>query len=192
MIKTMRSTILAILLGLHAFGFLIRPQQAYALDAGPPDVALQVKAAYLFKFGNYVQWPPASLAEGAPIVIGVVGQDKIADELTRIAMGRSIGTHAVIIKRLQFGDNTHGVHMLFIGKGASKPVNDWLTPLQGQPILFVTEEDSGMPVGSVINLVLDSNRVRFDVSQMAAERNHLELSASLLAVARNVQKEPVE
>lgn len=187
-----RSTIFALLLCLNSFSFLIKAQQAHAVDMGSDDITLQVKAAYLFKFGNYVQWPPPSQAQDAAIVIGVVGQDKIADELTRLALGRSIGKHAVIVRRMQTGDDANGVHMLFIGKGAAEPVNNWLSPLRGQPILFVTEDDDGLPRGSIINLVLDSNRVRFDVSQPAAQRNHLELSASLLAVARNVQKEAIE
>ena len=165
--------------------------QAQARDS-TPDIVRQVKAAYLFKFGNYVLWPPQTFAnDQSPIVIGVVAEDRLADELERIAVGRTISTRPVAIKRLQPGEMVSGVHILFIGQGEASPSN-WLLPLKGQPVLGVTEGESGLVPGGAINFVLDNNRVRFDVSLAAAEQNHLQLSAALLSVARKVKKDDVE
>lgn len=170
-----------------------------ALKSGYADAeditadVMQVKAAYLFKFGSYVQWPPGAFAdERSPLVIGVLADDVLADELTRVAMGRQIDKRLVSVKRMQPGASLDGVHILFISPQAGPPAAHWLVATEGQPVLCVTEDAHGLPRGSVINFVLDSNRLRFDVSQLAAERNRLQLSASLLAVARKVQKDDIE
>ncbi|HEX5539676.1 MAG TPA: YfiR family protein [Methylophilaceae bacterium] len=172
-------------------GFALQSGYANA-DDFTADV-MQVKAAYLFKFGSYVQWPPEVFAdEHSPLVIGVLADDVLADELVRVAMGRQIDKRPVSVKRMQPGDSVNGVHILFISQQAGPPAAHLLLVAEGQPVLCVTEDAHGLPRGSVINFVLDSNRLRFDVSLLAAERNRLQLSASLLAVARKVQKDDIE
>lgn len=189
--KVPRRLLLAKLLLLVTLGMLAHV--VHAQEQNTLDIVRQVKAAYLFKFGNYVQWPSNTFAdETSPVVIGVVGADKIAEELARIAASRNIGKHPVRVKRLQHGETPAGIHMLFVGKDAPQPVSNWLAPLEGQPVLCVTEEEGNPPPGSAINFVLDNNRVQFDVSLPAVQRNNLELSALLLSAAREVQKDYFE
>jgi hypothetical protein len=189
--KVPRSPLLARLLLLAMLG--MPAHVALAQEQNKLDIVRQVKAAYLFKFGNYVQWPRNTFTdETSPIVIGVVGADKIAEEVALIAASRSIGKHPVRVKRIQHGETPAGIHMLFVGKDVPQPVTNWLTPLQGQPVLCVTEEEGNPPPGSAINFVLDNNRVQFDVSLPAVQRNNLELSALLLSAAREVQKDYFE
>lgn len=174
------------------FGALLHPPQLLA-QSSTDDIVRQVKAAYLFKFGNYVLWPPQTFAQDqSPVVIGVVAEDRMADELERIAAGRTISKRPVSIRRLQPGEAISGVHILFIGRAAELPASSWLMPLQTEPVLGVTEIEQGLPPGGVINFVLDNNRVRFDVSLPTAEQKHLQLSAALLSVARKVNKDDVE
>jgi hypothetical protein len=181
---------LAILLIL--LGSLGHPSLLLAQN-GTEDIVRQVKAAYLFKFGNYVLWPAQTFAhDGSPVVIGVVAEDALAAELERVAVGRTISKRPVSIRRLQPGEAVSGVHILFIGRNATQPAANWLMPLQGEPVLGVTENEQGLPPGGIINFVLDNNRVRFDVSLAAAELNRLQLSAALLSVARKVKKDDVE
>jgi hypothetical protein len=171
--------------------FHLSPLQAQ--DHSTEDIVRQVKAAYLFKFGNYVLWPAQTFAsDQSPIVIGVVAEDRMADELTRIAAGRTISQRPVSIRRLQYGEPVSGVHILFIGHETEQSPSNLLKPLRGEPVLGVTEEDRGLMPGGIINFVLDNNRVRFDVSLAAAEQNHLQLSAALRSVARKVEESNVE
>lgn len=146
----------------------------------------EVKAAHIFKFKKYADWPPQSLPPGAPIVIGVAGAEEVAKVLQRLALKRETTHQRVQVKQLQSGETLAGIHILFVGKDKSLELNEWLSRADGLPILLVTDMEQGMPPGSMINFVQENGRTRFDVSLTAAERSQVKLSAALLTVAREV------
>lgn len=160
-----------------------------------------VEAAYLYKFGSYVTWPEGTFATpDSPIVIGIAAADAVADALSRMVVGRNIGGRPLQVRRMGRGDAVSRVHILFVGAQghAGNDGNDrddgnrgaagWLDQARGLPVLCVTRDENGQPPGSVVNFVVEGNRVRFDVSLEAAERNHLRLGAPLLSVARKVTR----
>ncbi|MGN6702913.1 MAG: YfiR family protein [Burkholderiaceae bacterium] len=148
-----------------------------------------VEAAYLYKFGSYVTWPEGTFATpDSPIVIGIAAADAVADALSRMVVGRNIGGRPLQVRRMGHGDAVSRVHILFVGNGGNGGNDGWLTQARGLPVLCVTREENGQPPGSVVNFVIEGNRVRFDVSLEAAERNHLRLGAPLLSVARKVTR----
>lgn len=142
-----------------------------------------VKAAFLYKFLAYVDYPQ----DAAPLVVGVLGADAIGAELARITSGRNVGGRAVTVRVLHDGDGLTGLHMLFIGADAQRGAV-LLRGAQQQGVLTVTESDNGLQQGSVINFRLVEERVRFEVSLPAAEKNGLKLSSRLLSVAYHVLK----
>jgi hypothetical protein len=149
-----------------------------------------VKAAFLYKFLNYVEWPAAAAAAGspnAPMVIGVVGADDIAAELTKVVQDRNVNGRPVTVKRLQDGDTAAGLQLLFIGGTDPARLDRWLKQGQMRGILTVTESDDEARTG-VINFVQVDGRIRFDISLEAAEKNNVKLSSRMLSVARVVQK----
>lgn len=149
--------------------------------------ASQVKAAFLFKFPAYVTWPPSAFEQAqAPLVIGVIGDDDVADELSRLVAGRSVDHHAIVMRRIGVADPVLGVHVLFIGGETSEQLARILDATRSHAILTVTEQDDALGAGSVINFMLIDDQVRFDVSLPAAERNKLKISARLLTVAHQV------
>jgi hypothetical protein len=167
---------------------------APALAAGPALAASEEKleAAYLHKFLNYADWPPASFPQpDTPYVIGVAGDDTVADELARIAAGRSVNNRGVIVKRLLPGDAVNApseLHMLFIGHGERARQAQWLRLAKGRPVLTVTAFEGGLEQGSIINFRIVDERVRFEVSADAAEQSGLRLNSRLFSVAMNVVK----
>jgi len=147
-----------------------------------------VKAAYLYKFLGYVEFPTAALEPGASYVIGVIGADDIATELARIAVGRNINNHPVAVRVLRAGDPVVGVHLLFAGEAESTAtVSSLMRSAQQAGALGVTDA-AGLRVGSVINFRLIEDRIRFEVSLEAADKSNLKLSSRLLSVAYVVQK----
>jgi hypothetical protein len=146
-----------------------------------------VKAAFLYKFLGYVEYPAALMAPDAPYLIGVADADDIAAELVRITEGRNLNNRAVKVLVVHSGDSVAGLHLLFIG-GDSARAAPWLKAGPQAGLLSVTELPDGLPTGSVINFRLIDNRVRFEVSLEAAEKNNLKLSSRLLSVAYAVQK----
>lgn len=150
----------------------------------PPQPEHGIKAAFLYKFLGYVEWPAGALnGATAPIVIGVLGADDVADELRTIVARRRIAQHPIEVRRVGEADALDGVNVLFIGRDGSAALRRLAPAAQGRSILVVSDSDRGLEEGSVINLVVVDNRVRFEVSLEAAERSELKLSSRMLAVA---------
>lgn len=146
-----------------------------------------VKAAFLYKFAGYVEWPASAFATPvAPIVIGVVGSDEVANDLARIAPGRSIAGHPIAVKRLGEGESLRGLAIVFVGRAAAARIPAVARAAQRDNVLVVTESEGALEQGSAINFVVLEDRVGFEVSLEAAERTGHRISARLLAVARRV------
>ena len=163
---------------------------AFADAAGSEqsDFEYQIKAAYLYKFIAYVEWPAAAFAEAAtPVTIGVVGADDLAAELNNLKRGRLVNNRAVAVKLLKPGDLLTGVQILFIGRQESGRLKHLLDGIQSQPVLTVTEWSGALGAGSMINFVPVDDRIRFEVSAASAERSGLKISARLLSVAQKVE-----
>lgn len=144
-----------------------------------------VKAAFLYKFANYVEWPANAFASlSAPLVFGVSGGDEIAAELERIVPGRTVNGHPVVVKRVNDGESLRGLHLLFIGR--DRPLAPMLRAAQSQSVLTVTDADRALELGSAINFVPAGDRVAFEVSLDAAEKSGHRISSRMLSVARRV------
>lgn len=158
--------------------------------AEEPASAIQqrVKAAFLYKFAAYVEWPRDAFSEPeSPIVFGIAGADAIARELEQAVLGRKVGARPVQVRRLGRGEAAGDCcQILFIGGGERGRAAELLTRAQGHPVLTVTEAHAEHPKGSIINFLVADERIRFDISREAAERNGLQLSSQLLGVARQV------
>ncbi len=152
---------------------------------GPAATGVErgVKAAFLYKFLGYVEYPQ----DAGPLVVGVAGADDIGAELVRLTTGRSVGGRPVAVRTVREGEPLAGLHMLFIGADAPRSMS-LLRAAQQQGVLTVTESDNGLQQGSVINFRLVEERVRFEVSLPAAEKSGLKLSSRLLSVAYHVLK----
>lgn len=162
------------------------PQRADAQPARLEASEASVKAAFLYKFPAYVEWPAHAFASPtAPFVFGVVGQEEVATELERLVAGRQWSGHPMVVKRID-GDNVRGVQVLFVGRGASDRVTALVRAALAPGILVVTESQKGFAAGSAINFVIQDERVGFEVSADAAERSGLRISSRMLAVARRV------
>jgi YfiR/HmsC-like len=159
---------------------------ALAQQAAEPTV----KAAFLYKFAGYVEWPPATFAAAdSPFVIGVLGADEVAAELERIVPGRTVNDHRVVVRRLKEGEPPRGVNLLFVGR-AEASLRPILRAAQAQGVLTVTETERGLELGSAINFVVSEDRVGFEVSLDSADRVGLRISSRMLAVARRVVPKP--
>ena len=159
---------------------------ATAQEAG---TEIRIKAAFLYKFAEYVEWPGRAFATPAsPIVIGVLGAETLANELSNVVADRQVAGRAVKVRRIAPGENVcEDCHVIFVGadRGATRRAQV-LAQAATQPILTVTDDAASHPPGSVINFVAVDNRLRFDISREYAERNGLQLRSQLLRVARSV------
>jgi hypothetical protein len=164
---------------------------AFGAQAGAEQAHLErnVKAAFLYKFLGYVDYPDnAAPGAGDPLVIGVLGADEVAEELLRISAGRNMNGRAVAVRKLRADEAPGKMHMLFVGDQDVSDMERALAAVRHWPVLTVTETPRNLRHDSVINFRVVDERVRFEVSLEAAEKNNLKLSSRLLAVAYKVQR----
>lgn len=156
-----------------------------AFGAGAQPLEHDVKAAFLYRFLSFVDWPAQAFARAdAPIVIGVLGADDVLASLEQAVQGRVAQGRPVQVRRLKEGERLTGVHVLFVGRAAMAQ----LPKLTGPPgLLIVTEADAALEQGAMINFVRSDGRVRFEVAPEAAERRGLRISSRMLAVALHVK-----
>lgn len=179
-----------LLLGLAMALALPAPPARAALPAGGAVLPERsIKAAFLYKFLGYAEFPASAFADAnAPLVIGVAGADELAADLARIVAGRAVQGRPVLVRPLREQDPLVGVHLLFIGGDDPARLRTALRAIGAMPTLVVTESQQGLQQGSVINFRIVEDRVRFDVSLEAADRNSVKLSSRLLTVANHVHK----
>ena len=155
------------------------------------EAEYQVKAAFLYKFLTFVEWPAAVFRRGdTPIVIGVLGAEPLAEELSRVVVSRTVNGRTVSVRRFRVGDSVEDLHVLFVGRAQGPRIPSIVTAAAGQALLVVTESDDGLSSGSIINFLVVDDKVRFDVALYRAEQAGLRISARLLSVARKVLTSP--
>jgi hypothetical protein len=176
---------------LIALFLLVAMPSLGAAQAGRIDSASErsVKAAFIYKFPSYVEWPAeATPASGAAFVIGVIGADNIAADLQRITAGRTIDNRPIQVRTMKESDSLNGIQVLYIGNAEALVLRKLLKDAQQRSILTITDTEGALSAGSVINFRIADNRVRFEVSFDTAEKSNLKLSSRLIAVAYYVQQ----
>ncbi len=169
------------LIGLAATGLLAVALPAIAMEA----LEASVKAAYIYKFLPYVEWPAASFANAdSPQVIGVMSADAVHGELEQLVAGRRVNGRALVVRKVTPGDSLEGVHVLYLGRSAR--ASAVMPMVVGKPVLVITDAPTGLAEGGALNFILVDGRVRFEAAPAAAERSGLRLSSRLLAVAERV------
>jgi hypothetical protein len=160
---------------------------ATALGQGDRALEPQIKAAFLYKFGGFIEWPTGAFARpDSTFSIGVVGAESVAAELERLVAGRTVQGRAIAVQRVKRGESLSGLHLLFIGQSEAARLPEVLAAAKGHALLIVTESEDALARGSMINFITVEDKVRFDVALPQAERGQLRISSRLLAVARKV------
>lgn len=145
----------------------------------------RVKALFLVKFAQYVEWPAdaAMTDTNVPIVIGVVGGDGVGEELTKVSEGRTTGGHAFVIKHLAADADPSGCQILFISDRAASAMGKILGRAAGHPILTVGEDSEFAEGEGMINFVLKQESVHLEINLASARKAGLKISSKLLSVA---------
>lgn len=163
--------------------------RAWSADAQAAEY--QIKATFLCKFGNFVEWPaPPPAGTTAPFGIGVVGPDAVVDEVASAARGQTVNGRPIVVRRVGRGEPLDGLGIVFVTRSQSARLAETLAEARGQPILTVTESEQGTAVGSMVNFVVVNDKVKFDIALPPAEQSSLKISSRLLAVARQVAGRP--
>ncbi len=145
----------------------------------------EVKAAFLYKFPAFVEWPSRP-GPSVPFVIAFAGGAEIAAELRTLTRGRNHEGRPIQVRDLE-AQGVAGAHMVFVGRDAAARLPAVARAVAGMPVLLVSESPGALEQGSMINFLLTDGRVRFDVAADAAAAARLQVNARLLAVAHSVR-----
>jgi hypothetical protein len=167
----------AVVVGALAFAIAM-PAAATESVANQIDEG-QMKAAFLFNFAKFVQWPAS---QGGPLVIGVAGDEVFSTLVARLIEGRTVNGREVATRKLGRGDDPVGCHILFI---ASFLQRESTTMLQRAPrsVLTVGETAQFIRDGGMVRFYVDDHRLRFEIDQKNAEAAGLKVSSQLLTLA---------
>jgi hypothetical protein len=164
---------------------------AMSLAARPADAAESysedaVKAAFLYRFTGYVDWP-AQAAADPQFTIAVLDADGVAAELGRLLQNRQIQNRPAQVRSIKNLRELAGAQMLYIGGSRRDDLHRLISSVAGRPVLVVTNQDGGLDAGSSVNFLLIDQRVRFEISLDAAQGSGLRVASELLAVAIRVR-----
>ena len=164
-----------------AVGAAVATPRARAQSAVPEDEA---KAAFLYNFAKFVEWPDAAFAGSNAFVVGVVGDDAFAAVVERVLHGKVVRDRPLTVRRVTRAADLGGCHVLFIGDG--RQLGDVLQALAARPILTVGAREEFAPQGGMIGFLVDNQRLRFEVNLDPAARANLRISSQLLKLATRV------
>ena len=165
-----------------ALWLLLAPPIVITQSASSPDV----KAAFLMNFAKFVEWPGSQLSEGKAIVIGIVGNNAVADSLTSLAAGRTIEGHAIVVTRMGPADDPVKAHLLFISNAERGRIPELLERVGSSSVLTVSDAARFCISGGIIQLRNEDDRIRFDINLDRAQAADLTVNSKLLALAGTV------
>jgi hypothetical protein len=164
------------------------------LTTPAPDTCAQsageysVKAACLYRFAQFIDWPADSLGnDNAPLIVGVLGQDPFGGAIDQVIAGKTVNGRPLVIRRFQWGEDLRHCHILFISSSEQKRLSQILNSLKGASVLTVGEMDQFGQQGGMIRFILSDGKVTFEINLTAGEQARLRFSSKLLALAKAVR-----
>lgn len=156
----------------------------YGAVAAEPAVEYELKAALLYKVAKFVRWPMSAFADDdSPLVFCVLGDDPFGSSFDAIA-GRDTGGRSIVLQRHERADQASDCHLVFISASESDRLSGILRILEYRAVLTVGDTDDFAMRGGAINLVVQENRIAFEINAPATERAGLEVSSQLMRLAR--------
>jgi hypothetical protein len=161
-----------------------------ATPAQPAAPEYDVKAAFLYNFTKFVDWPAGAFPdERSSLRICVLGDNPFGNAL-QAAVGDEIAGHRLTVVRSESISNPAGCHVLFISRSERERLARILGEVRNAPVLTVADSPGFLEQGGAINFVLDRSKVRFEINREAAERAGLRISSKLLQLATRVLPAP--
>jgi hypothetical protein len=153
----------------------------------------RVKAAFLYNFAKFIEWPPQAF-EGprSPYSICVLGQDPFSGDLDGAVGENMVQGRRLVVRRLAKLDGAGTCHILFVSSSERARLPAILESVAAAPTLTVGEDEEFTRLGGCLRFFLAENRVRFEINLPATDRAHLKLSAQLLSLARVLGKPPAK
>jgi hypothetical protein len=147
----------------------------------------QIKAAFLFNFTQFIEWPANTFSSTkAPIIIGVLGKNPFGTHLTEIITGEEINGHPLQVQYYNNIDDLKNCNILFIPSAEAAKLDQIITGLGGRNILTVSDAPNFIRRGGMIRFLNVNNKIHFQINPEAVKEAHLVISSKLLRLAEIV------
>jgi len=145
----------------------------------------QIKAAFLYHFTQFIEWPREEANE--PFVICVTGDKALRRSVEDLTRGKSVNARSILVKEIKEPDEAHSCHLVFLTSSFNRRLTRYLAAVHALDVLTVGEPPGFLDQGGMIELFLEDNRIRFDINEQALRDAHLRASSRLLRLARRVE-----
>lgn len=160
---------------------LVRPQSSQAESSKLNEY--EVKAAYLYNFAKFVDWPAAAFPrENTPLTICIVGKSPLNEVIESLA-GKSIKNRRLVIRQFSKIEDLNECHILFINAAVKSSLSQIVASIALRPILTVSDSKGFAATGGIIEFVPVGDKIRFKISNQAAQHVNLRISSHLLRLA---------
>lgn len=175
------------MLALRVLGLIVALGAGASAQASAPSKEYQVKAAFLFNFAQFVDWPSSAFAEdGAPLVICVLGDDPFGSYLDELVRGEQVNSRHLAVQRFHATEDLKGCQVLFVSRSESRHLDKALASGAGMDALTVSDVDGFAERGGIIQLTTESGKIRLKINLTAAKASNLVISSKLLRSAEIV------
>ena len=148
----------------------------------------QVKAAFLYNFAKFVEWPTGTLGRSGSIAICVLGQNPFGRMLEDTVSGKNVDGKTFVVRRVSDGKTAALCQILFVSSSERTRIEAMLGELRTGHVLTVGESDAFIDEGGIVNLKLDNGKVQIQISINAAEQAGVRISSKLLSLAQIIRK----
>lgn len=150
-----------------------------------------IKAAFLYHFLTYTEWPDSAAGATGPLVVGVYQTDPFGEVLDKIASTKKVANRSIEVRRIASPAETQGCHLLFVpGAAAEGSLAGLLAATANHPVMLVGETAGFANQGGAAEFYLEGNRVRFAINTDVVEKQQLKVSSKLLSLAKIVTANP--
>jgi hypothetical protein len=157
------------------------------LSAQVSDREYQIKAAFLFNFTQFVEWPDNFFPTAqSPAIIGILGTDPFGNYLKDMITGESIDHHPLVIKHFSSIEEVTNCNILFINVTNKKNIQDIIEKLKGKGILTVSDANRFSKLGGMIQLSTKDDKVDIEINLEAIKEENLTVSSKLLKLSQIV------
>lgn len=157
------------------------------LHAQPSNLERQLKAAFVSKFPQFVEWPATSINASPRIDVCVGLPDPFGPDIDALVSGQSLGGRPLVARRVESEADLDGCRVLYLGPRPGGREHPLLHRASTLPILTVGDDPHFLDEGGIVRLRLAGGRVRFDINAAAAKKVGLRISSQLLQLAASVQ-----
>jgi hypothetical protein len=150
-----------------------------------------LKAALIYNFAKFTEWPRDVLAPGAsPFNACVLGDAVVAEALVRTVKGRLLFGHAVTVSPVTLEGPLRSCHLLYVAAVTAVQATETLAAVRGTPVLTIMDIEGSARGGGIAQVFVERGQIRFDLDHGLAKRGRLQLSSKLLTLATHVYDEP--